>query len=222
MRKKTTVIYNGKDWAPYFSSSFSGIREPVELLFVGRLNPRKGPDVAIRAVKHLLDSGVDARLTMVGSVFPGYEWYAEELEALVAQLGVAEHVRFAGFQSDAAPFLDQAHILVVPSRVEPFGTVAAEGMAAERPTIVSEVQGLVEIVRDRSIGRTFTAGDAEELAKVCREFINDVELATSVARAGRMSVLERFSTDAYGRHVNEAVSRVAASRSARMPKDIPA
>src|SRR4051794_23167834 len=48
---------------------------PVRLLYVGRLSPRKGPDVAVAALAELVDRGADAELTVVGSVFAGYEWF---------------------------------------------------------------------------------------------------------------------------------------------------
>jgi glycosyltransferase involved in cell wall biosynthesis len=210
MRQKSVVVYNGKDWAPYFISPFTGVSERPHLVFVGRLNPRKGPDIAIQALKGLVSSGIDARLTIVGSVFPGYEWYAEELEALALELDVSDRVEFAGFQADAAPFLEESDIVIVPSRIEPFGTVAAEGMAAERPTVVSNVQGLVEIVDDSSIGRTFPVGDSGALAEVCREIIRDDALAISLARAGRSSILERFSMEKYAREIVTTAERSAA------------
>jgi len=212
MRAKSIVIYNAKDWRPYFRSPFSGVGEQPHLVFVGRLNPRKGPDLVIRAVGQLVERGIDARLTIVGSVFPGYEWYSAELTDLASELGVSDRVEFAGFQSDAAPFFEDAGLVVVPSRIEPFGTVAAEGMAAERPTIVSNVQGLVEIVDDDTVGRRFESGDATALASVCEEIIRDDVLAASLARAGRRSVLERFSAESYARDVVEAVERVAIDR----------
>ncbi|MDO9395927.1 MAG: glycosyltransferase family 4 protein [Herbiconiux sp.] len=212
MRAKSRVVYNGKDWSPYFRSAFTGVGERPEILFIGRLNPRKGPDVAIRALGLLVRHGIDARLTLVGSIFPGYEWYTEELEALVAELDLGDRVEFAGFQSDAAPFLERADVLVVPSRIEPFGTVAAEGMAADRPTVVSDVQGLVEIVDDPSVGRSFPVGDHERLAAVLEQIIGDEALAASLARNGRASVLERFSPEAYARGIVAAVDAAATRR----------
>ncbi|WP_291048117.1 glycosyltransferase family 4 protein [Herbiconiux sp.] len=209
MAAKSRIVYNGKDWAPYFRSAFDGVGPSPEILFIGRLNPRKGPDVAIRALARLVQRGIDARLTVVGSVFSGYEWYLHELEGLVSELKLESRVEFAGFQSDAAPFLQRASILVVPSRIEPFGTVAAEGMAAERPTVVSDVQGLVEIVDDPSIGRSFPVGDDEQLAVVLEQIVVDDDLARSLARRGRLSVLDRFSPESYARGIVAAVETAA-------------
>ncbi|NQX35585.1 glycosyltransferase family 4 protein [Herbiconiux sp. VKM Ac-2851] len=219
MGAKTRVVYNGKEWSSYFRSSFAGISAKPQLLFVGRLSPRKGPDVAIRSLALLLARGVDARLTIVGSIFPGYEWYDAELRKLADESGVSDRVEFAGFTSDAAPYFARADVIVVPSRIEPFGTVAAEGMAAERPTVVSEVQGLVEIVHRDEVGLTFPVGDPEKLADVLERIIGDPELARRVAEEGRRSVLERFSTEAYSRGIVSAVAEACALRSGRRQKD---
>jgi glycosyltransferase involved in cell wall biosynthesis len=220
MKRKSVVIYNGKDWAPYFLTPFAGVGSRPQLVFVGRLNPRKGPDLAIRALQRLVSIGIDAYLTVVGSVFPGYEWYADELETLARDLDVRERVDFVGFQSDAAPFLERADVVIVPSRIEPFGTIAAEGMAAERPTVVSDVQGLVEIVNDPLIGRTFPVGDAQALAEVCREIIEDEALAIALARAGRSSVLKRFSVEQYAREIVGAAEGSVSGRRGRTRNEL--
>ncbi|MFB2599454.1 glycosyltransferase family 4 protein [Herbiconiux sp. P17] len=217
-RRKTRVVYNGKDWAPYFRSEFAGISPSPRILFVGRLNPRKGPDTAIAALAKLRGSGIDAHLTLAGSVFPGYEWYEQELRDQAKDLGVSQACEFVGFVSDTAPFLDDCDISIVPSLVEPFGTVAAESMAAMRPTIVSNVQGLVEIVDSPTVGLVFEAGDADELAGRIRQLVDDAEMAESLARNGRESVLRRFSITKYGLEMVESVSGVG-NRSRSSMKD---
>ena len=196
-KRKTVVVYNGKDWTPYFRRSFAGLSDPVRVLFVGRLNARKGPDTAIEAIAELQRRGIDASLTLAGSIFPGYEWYEEELRDLAHRLGVTEACRFLGFVSDTEPLYENADVVIVPSRAEPFGTVAAEAMAAERPTVVSNVQGLVEIVNGPEVGLVFEAGDSAGLADRLQTLVAEPELAARLAVQGRRSVLQRFSVDQY-------------------------
>jgi glycosyltransferase involved in cell wall biosynthesis len=195
--KKTSVLYNGKDWSRYYRSEFHVVSGGVTIGFVGRLNPRKGPDVAIRALSLLLADGVDAKLVIAGSVFPGYEWYAVELRELAVELHVGDRVEFRGFVVDTADILEESDVVVVPSAVEPFGTVAAEAMAAMRPTIVSNVQGLVEIVTDESVGLVFPVGDEHALAAACLRLLHDPDLMSSIAHKGRDSILDRFSLEKY-------------------------
>jgi glycosyltransferase involved in cell wall biosynthesis len=214
MADKSVVIYNGKDWSSYFRSPYTGAHDPARILFVGRLSPRKGTDIAIRALGELVRNGYDAELRIVGSTFAGYEWYREELDRLVTEYDLASRVSFEGFQADTASFLDWADIVVVPSRAEPFGTVAAESMAAMRPTIVSDVQGLVEIVTDDGVGRTFPNDDHHALAGACAELLDAPNQAMSIAESGRVSVLDRFSLEAYNDAVDARLAAlIGASRS---------
>ncbi|ROQ63877.1 hypothetical protein EDF36_0827 [Rathayibacter sp. PhB152] len=215
MEGKTSVVYNGKNWDPYFRSSFAGVSSRPHLVLVGRLNPRKGPDVAIRGLSALVARGHDASLTLVGSIFPGYEWYWAELHTLVSALGLEDRVVFAGFQEDTTGYLERADIVLAPSRSEPFGTIAAEGMAAERPVVVSNVQGLVEIVNGPSVGRVFNSEDFGALAEICEELIASPEEAVRMAREGRATVLERFSEHRYEREMVAIVEDTRAGRRAR-------
>ena len=88
---------------------------PVRLLFVGRLSPRKGPQVALATLQELLGRGIDARLGLLGSVFEGYEWFEAELQATVAEQGLADRVEFLGFRADIWPYLADADVVLVPS-----------------------------------------------------------------------------------------------------------
>jgi glycosyltransferase involved in cell wall biosynthesis len=208
IRDRTRVIYNGKDWSDYLVSPFTGVSSTPKVLFLGRLNPRKGPDTAIRAVAELVRQGVDAKLIVAGSVFPGYEWFETELRELVANLGLADRCEFTGFVDDVASTIARADIVTVPSLVEPFGTVAAEGMAGMRPTVVADTQGLLEIVSDGETGLVFTAGDWKSLAACLARIIDDPALASSLAENGRRSVVARFSREQYDRQTVEVANEV--------------
>jgi GT2 family glycosyltransferase len=119
------------------------LQGPVRLLFVGRLSPRKGPQVAIAALQELLSRGMDARLSLLGSVFEGYEWFERELRAAAGEL--PGRVDFLGFRTDVAPVLAEADVVLVPSILdESFGLVAVEAVLAARPTLVSALGGLQE------------------------------------------------------------------------------
>ncbi|MBT2498993.1 glycosyltransferase family 4 protein [Agromyces sp. ISL-38] len=199
--RKTRVVYNGKNWDGYFRSEPRPLSTRAHVLLVGRLNPRKGQDVAIRALAMARESGIDLQLTMVGDIFPGYEWYFEELVALAKSLDIEKECSFVGFTDDVSGWLERADIIVVPSRFEPFGTVAAEGMAAMRPTIVSATEGLVEIVRDNQTGLTVPPDDPGRLSEALRSLVSRPDLAEDLARAGFHDVRSRFSQTAYSGNV---------------------
>ncbi|MEJ3403902.1 glycosyltransferase family 4 protein [Rathayibacter sp. YIM 133350] len=219
---KTRIIYNGKDWSAYHRSAFAGISSQPNILLVGRISPRKGTDTAVKALGTLVERGVDARLVIAGDVFPGYEWFADEVRQLATSLGVADRCEFTGFVSDTADLLENADVVIAPSRVEPFGTVAAEGMAAERPTIVSDVQGLVEIVDSEAVGSVFPAESAEALADAIAALVSDPLRAQRMAAAGRRSVIERFSVQQYEEATLAVVADALGRRASTRPVDAPA
>lgn len=211
-RVNTRVIYNGKDWSSYFSTSPAPIGENARLAIVGRLNPRKGQHVVIEAMRILHADGVRVSATFVGDVFPGYEWYEKELRASAMTAGVAEFCHFVGFSEDIATHLSNADIAVVPSLIEPFGTVAVEAMAAMRPTIASNTEGLAEIVDHRATGILFPPGDAAALAEAVKELTEDPEFALRLAKNGRNSVIARFNYDVYQDQIYSTVRETLSSR----------
>lgn len=207
---RVQVLYNGKDWSPYFRTAPRRLdKEGVELVCVGRLNPRKGQDLVLEAMVQLRDKGISLNLVVVGDVYPGYEWYRDQLHSVARENELCDHVTFVGFVDDPSEYLANSDIVIVPSRVEPFGTVAAEAMAAMRPTVVAATEGLLEIVTDRSNGRTFCAGSSNDLADVIYELVSDPDEALRLAAKGRDSVSDRFSLDRYSQGVVNALETVS-------------
>ncbi len=145
LRARSTVLYNGVPGPGTVVPARTRLDGPVRLLFVGRLSPRKGPQVALAALRELVDRGVDARLALLGSVFEGYEWFEAQLRAAASEGGLAGRVDFLGFAPDVWPHLAAADVVLVPSVVdEPFGNTAVEAVLAARPLVVSATSGLRE------------------------------------------------------------------------------
>lgn len=166
------------------------VSDGLRVLYVGRLSPRKGPDLLIEAVGLLRGSGHIARVDIVGSAFRGYEWFEAQLRELAVQKDVADLVEFHGFQPDVWEYLSGADVMVVPSRLdEPFGNTAVEGVLAGRPVIVSRTSGLLEATE--AIPTAFMArpDSAEAIALDLRaikdrwgEIRPDLESARAVAQ----------------------------------------
>lgn len=116
---------------------------PVRLLSYGRYVYKKGFDVLLRGFKQLLDTGVDAELTIGGS---GPE--SAVLQALAVDLGVAEKVRLGVWIDDVAKALDEADVFVLPSRDEPFGIVMLEAMARGLPIVTTRTQGPSQVLTE--------------------------------------------------------------------------
>ncbi len=137
---------------------------PVRLLAAGRLSPEKGFDLLLRALSLAVAGGLDATLTLVGS---GPE--RERLAALARPIG--ERVRFvpAVPRAQLWGFMDEAHAVVVPSRREGLGLVAAEALARGRPVVASRTGGLPELLAAPGAGLLVLPDDVAALATaLCR------------------------------------------------------
>ena len=96
----------------------------------------RGPRWRSAALRELLARGIDARLTLAGSVFEGYEWFEAELRAPIRTAGLADRVELLGFRADVWPPLRAADVALVPSVLdESFGNTAVEAVLAARPVV---------------------------------------------------------------------------------------
>ena len=193
LARRTRVVHNG---VPFPPTPAAALRErapgdPLRIVYVGRLAPRKGTDTAVDALGELRRRGVDAHLDLYGSVFPGYEWFEAELRDAVRRDGTDAHV--AG---PWAAYAD-ADVVVMPSRAEPFGNVAVEAMHARRPVVAAAVQGLTETIADGVTGLHVPADDAGALADAVQRLARDPALARRIAEAGHRSAAEQFSVATY-------------------------
>ncbi|MCL2090022.1 MAG: glycosyltransferase family 4 protein [Micrococcales bacterium] len=200
LARRTQVVYNGVAGPPGPPSP-PDRGTTVRLLLVGRLSPRKGSDVALEAVARLVADGRDVTIDLAGTAFAGYEWFADGLAARAAEPDLAGRVRLLGYVADRWSALADADVVLVPSRVEPFGNTAVEAMLAARPVVVSATQGLVEIVTADRTGLLVPVADADALAGAVARLADDPALAARLADAGRREALDRFGVARYAREL---------------------
>lgn len=155
------------------------------LLFVGRIQPLKGPDVAVRALAHL--GRPDAILLLVGGA-SGTEGDLEValLHRLIDELGVADQVRFIAPQPHhiLSTYYRAADVVVVPSRSESFGLVALEASACGVPVVASAVGGLLTLVDHGESGFLVPDRDPEVFARHIAELLADPALAARLGANG--------------------------------------
>ena len=197
LRRRTDVVDNGVPGPPSLTGPRPELVPPVRLGLVGRVSPRKGTDVAVAALALLRRRGVDAELDLVGGVFAGYEWFADDVRAQVAREGLDGAVRWRGVLPEVWAALREVDVALVPSRVEPFGNAAVEAMLAGRPVVATRTQGLREIVRPGENGEVADPGDAASLAEAILRVVLDWPAARDRAAAARVEAERRFSPDRY-------------------------
>jgi glycosyltransferase involved in cell wall biosynthesis len=190
----------------------AGVRTgPARVALVGRLSPRKGTDVALEAVARLRAQGRDVVIDLCGTVFTGYEWFEDELRVRAARPDLAGAVEFLGYVDPTEPVLARAAVVLVPSRVEPFGNTAVEGLLAGRPVVASDTQGLAEIIDSGRTGVLVPPDDADALAEAVGQLLDDPAAAERLAAAGRADALQRFGVERYQQRINAVLQDLAAA-----------
>ena len=207
--RKATVVLNavaGPEQPTLARERLDGV---VRLLYIGRLSPRKGPDVAIEAVNVLRTRGVRASLDLVGAPFPGYEWFEQDLRDLVRRKDLGGAVTFHGFQSDVWPHLLSADVVVVPSvKDEPFGNTAVESVLSARPVVVSATSGLQEAVEGYGSAQQVRPADPDALADAIGRVHDDWPTFREKAFQDAHTAAERHAPAEYARRVCEIVDSV--------------
>ncbi len=183
---------------------------PLKLLYVGRLSNRKGVDVAIAAVAELSHRGREVQLSIVGAVYPGYEWYESELRTSVSAMGLTEQISFQGFHADIWPYYADTDIALVLSRIdEPFGNTAVEAVLAARPLVVTNTSGLREAAAGYKSALFVPTDDPQAVANAVELIAANWEEFREKAWKESKVAADRHSPVKYQDSIFNAVARVS-------------
>jgi len=153
---------------------------------IGRLEPQKGFDILIRALREI----DGATLVLVGD---GSE--RGRLEELARELGVAERVAFIGWSDQVRGYLGSFDVFALPSRFEGFPLAVLEALLARAAVVAADVGSVAEAVRDGETGLLVPAEDPVALAAAMRRLLADEGLRRRLGAQGRRLVLDRFTAD---------------------------
>src|SRR5215213_8267606 len=155
------------------------------ILFVGRIQPLKAPDLAIRALAAMTQHPT-AEVVIVGGA-SGVDGAGEEALArrLAADLAIDERVRFVAPQPHhiLSSWYRAADLVIVPSRSESFGLVALEAAACGIPVVASAVGGLLNIVHDGVTGHLVDGRDPQRYARAMTQVLDDPRGAGAMGAA---------------------------------------
>jgi D-inositol-3-phosphate glycosyltransferase len=186
----------------------------IVLLFVGRIQPLKAPDVLIEAAAEILKRNSELRSRLVVAICGGPSGSGLErpdaLMTLADDLGVADVVRFVPPTSRAelVNWFQAASVCVVPSYSESFGLVAIEAQACGTPVVAARVGGLPTAVRDGISGVLVDGHNAENWASEILNVVTSDALRAKLS-AGAIAHASHFgwedTTDKLISVYNEAV-----------------
>ncbi|GAA1774590.1 glycosyltransferase family 1 protein [Pseudarthrobacter sulfonivorans] len=192
------------------------------ILSVGRLVPRKGVDLVIRALPHLAAAGCDdVELLIVGGGADLGQLDSDpeirRLMAMAAQLGVREQVTLLGHvpRSEMPALFRSADAVVCAPWYEPFGIVPLEAMACGVPVVAAAVGGLRDTVVDGSTGIHVPPRDPEAIAAALARLLGDPALRDELGAAGQRRVRSRYSWERVAAETEKAYQLAVAGMPAR-------
>ena len=190
--QRIEIVPPGVDHAFFSPGDKSGARQALGLgdhpvlLFVGRIQPLKGVDVAVRSLAELTGTHPDAQLMIVGGA-SGQDGPAEQarVRGLVDALGLSPQVRFVDPQPHhlLSTYYRAADVCIVPSRSESFGLVALEAGACGTPVVAADVGGLTTLIDDGQTGFLVDSRDPARYAAAVAQILDSPGLAAAMADA---------------------------------------
>ncbi|HMC39488.1 MAG TPA: glycosyltransferase family 4 protein [Acidimicrobiales bacterium] len=205
---RSTVTYSGIDHEDFPVRGLEGARSEWKgrLLVVGRLDPRKGFETAIRAAALLPGTTLDV-------VCSGGGPYREALDRLVVELGIADRVRFrTAARHELAGVYGSADVLLfTPEWDEPFGLVPIESMACATPVVATAAGGSAEFLEDGRNCLTVPPGDPAAVAAAVQRLASDPGLRSTLV-AGGTGTASRYSVDRLADVLTESHLRAVGDR----------
>ena len=177
---------------------------------ISALRPEKNHELFLYVAALVRKALPAARFLIVGE---GPE--RGRLESLARSLGVGEAVRFTGARRDVEKVLSLIDVVALTSRMEANPLCLLEAMACEKPVVAARVGSVVESVRHGETGYLTAPGDSQEMAARWLQLLHGRELAASMGRAGRESVIARWSVDSMVRGYEDLLSGLYSAKCGR-------
>ncbi len=184
------------------------IKNPPKIGIYGRLEPRKGFDILIKAGEILAKNGRDFRLKIGGFEVSGnYDW--QHIEGLAKSHNIFEKCEFVGTVSDKKKFFEDVDIFCVPSREEPFGLVILEGFLFSTLVISSDSDGGKFLIENEKNGLLFANGDHADLAKKIEKVLDHSEPYQTLTDQAYLRLEKEFSFDFLSQEMNKILKKIS-------------
>jgi len=196
---KWHVIYNPIE--PLELSGKPQKDNKLVVLFVGQVCAHKGVDVFIKTAELIKDKFKNVMYVIVGDEPAHAKSYMQKMRTLVKDLGIENMIQFTGHVNEVSKYYSTATLVVVPSKKEPFGRVAAESMMAGLPVVASNVGGLPEIVVNNQTGFLVEPEDLNGFAEKIGLLLNDPDNANKMGQAGKTRAISKFSVSGHADNI---------------------
>ena len=184
--------------------------EPGDFMVVavGRLVPEKGYPWLLQAVSRVVADGKTKPVLVIVGSGP----LDTELRDSVAQLGISDHVRFAGFRSNVVDILRSSDLYVSSSTYEGFSLAVVEAMGTQRPVVVTDLPGNLDAVTDGVEALVVPARNVASMAHALTRMIDDPELRQRLAAAAAERFRREFTAERMAASYENFYDEVVAAR----------
>jgi glycogen synthase len=202
------------------ADALAAAADSVNVLFVGRLEARKGADTLLHAISRVLPAVPNAAFTLIGNDTirnHAGRTYREEFELYTGPTLRDGRVFFLGIvgEDDLARYYAGCDVFVAPSRHESFGLILLEAMREGKPVIAADAGGMREIVEHEGNGLLVPPDDAEALAAAIERLVRSPGDRTRFGRRSRELFLERFTAERMAESYEEYYGFLVESGSGR-------
>jgi glycosyltransferase involved in cell wall biosynthesis len=212
--RHTTVIPNPVDtdlFQPGDRNAGPAVARAESILFVGRLERRKGPHILADALKQVLPACPGSRAVFVGAdteSAPGGSSMTAYIRRMLGEL--APRADFPGQvpREETRGFYRSATLAVVPSLQEPFGYTCAEALACGAAVVASNTGGLAEMITDGENGRLVPPDDAHALGHTLIELLREPAALAELRQNARRFAVERLDRATVARDTVELYEEV--------------
>ena len=171
---------------------FIDSHDGYKLVFVGRFIECKGIPFLIETFKMLLNSGVQAKLCLVGN---GEE--ESNLREIVNREGLKNDVIFLGYHSNPMAIIRKMDLLILPSKEEGLGRVLLEAMDVGTPVIGTKIGGIPVIIEHGVNGLLVDYGDVDNLKRSIIEILQNDSLREEIIQGGYETINSKFNVETY-------------------------
>jgi len=191
------VVYKGIHPEPYLHAvdckskihkEFDIRSHEVVIGFVGQIDERKCIQDIIDSIPIILQALPNARF-----LFAGKGNLEDDLLRQRSERGLTRQIIYAGFRKDIPAIMQAIDLLILPSKVEGFGYVLIEAMAAAKPVVATNVSSIPEIVQHGETGFLVPVHQPEKLANAIVKILQDKKMAVYMGKKGRKRVLKKFT-----------------------------
>lgn len=207
----SVIIHNAFEGFQLDKTTFNDSINPenfvLKMLIVGRINPGKAHDLALKALSELPYK--NWKLRIVGDPSKGNEILFDELVGLNKELGLNDFVEFTGFVENPSEHYQWANLLLIPSRKpESFGRIAIEAMSLGIPVIGSNHGGVAEIVEHNRNGFLFIPEDVNALKECISRYFENPNLLFQHGTEAKRTYEDKFSIENMYRRLDDIFSEI--------------